>query len=259
MHQKTKQFQTAKNTLELIANNSDEILMQMDVAATTNIDNLKLYFENLRDIYNDIAELTFDSKIDDVLTLRAELTDFLGCFEDNIVYYNCIDKLKRQAAPLLTSFDVYMEQLDQASEYDVRANIKLLELYRKEYTLLAEDILAAKTKPSIIAVTVYRSLINVFENFFNNLQTSISKDSSIYDIIQYMTILDALKYYYVDSVKTDSFYSMMLQTKISNDSERIKSMLDDTSKLDGFDFKKMTQDIKTYQVYLQTLKEECEF
>lgn len=257
MHQKTKQFQAAKSTLQLIANNTDEILTQMDVAASTNIENLQLYFENLLDIYKDIDELGFDANIDTVLSLRAELTDFLGCFLDNILYFNGVAKIKKLADPLVLTFEEYYNELEGAGEFDVRENLTVIKKYRDQFVELSEVILGARTKTSIVAITVYRSLINVFENFLTNLAESIEKDANIYDVIQYMTILDAMKYYYVDSVAAKTFYSMMLQTKITGDVASIKACLDDTQKLDGYDFDKTLSDIKTYKVYLLSLKDEC--
>lgn len=259
MHQATKQFQTAKSTLQLIANNPEEILEQMEVAVNTNLDNLQLYFENLKDIYSDIGDLKFDSKLDDILTLRAELTDFLGCFADNILYYNPHQKIKHQAAALRESVDEHLEELEELSEYDARANLKTLEKYREAYTDLSKLILKSRTRPAITAVTIYRSLVNVFENFFVGLADSIEKDASIYDIIQYMTILDALRYYYVDSVSTHSFYTVLLNTKVTADINDIKACLENTDKLERYDFDKTLQDLKTYQVYLDSLKDECEF
>ena len=259
MHQATKQFQTAKSTLQLIANNPEEILEQMEAAVNTNLENLELYFENLRDIYHDIGELKFDSKLDDILTLRAELTDFLGCFLDNILYYNPHQKIKIQATPLRETVEAHIEELEGLSEYDARANLKTLEEYREAYTNLCTLVLKSRTKPAITAVTIYRSLVNVFENFFAGLTTSIQKDASIYDIIQYMTILDALRYYYVDSVSTHSFYTVLLNTKVTADINEIKECLENTDKLERYDFDKTLQDLVTYQVYLDSLKDECEF
>ena len=257
MHQKTKQFQAAKTTLELIANNSDDILAQMETAATTNLDNLQLYFENIIEIYRDIEELSFDSNIDTVLGLRAELTDFLGCFLDNILYYNAHRKIRTMAHPLVEEFETYYSDLENAGEFDVRENLAIIKKYSTQYTELSKTILTSRTKTSIIAVTIYRSLVNVFENFLDNLTASITKDPSIYDIIQYMTILDAIKHYYVDITSGVSFYSTMLATKISKDILEIKAAMEDTSKLDGYNFDIMAANIKTYKIYLLALKDEC--
>jgi hypothetical protein len=259
MNHKTKQFKTAKSTLQLIANNPDEIMSQMEVAVDTNIENLKLYFENLRDIYGDISELSFDSKIDDVLTLRAELTDFLDCFMDNILYFNADKKIKAQAEPLINKFPEYREELEDVSEFDVRENLYLLNKYSDQFLLLSEIILNKDTKESVTAVTIFRSLVNVFENFFINLKKSIKKDPSIYDILQYMTILDAMRFYYVDSVSEMSFYTILLNTKITSDISNIKECLENTDKLERFNFKKTVEDLRTYQLYLDSIKDECIF
>lgn len=259
MYQATKQFQTAKSTLQLIANNPEEILEQMELAVNTNLENLKLYFENLRDIYADIEALNFDSNLDEVLTLRAELTDFLGCFTDNIVYYNPHRTIQTKALPLFESVGDYLLELEQVSEYDLSQNLTLLGRFQAEYVQLATLILKSRTRSAITAVTIYRSLVNVFENFFASLAESITSDPSIYDIIQYLTILDALRYYYVDSVKTHGFYTIMLNTKVSGDLTEIKDCLENTDKLEHFDFEKMARDLKTYQIYLNSLKDECTF
>ncbi len=259
MSQKQKQFQTAKSTLRLIANNSEEILSQMEVAAKTNVANLKVYFENLRDILNDIEELNFQSNIDNVLSLRAELIDFLNCFQDNIVYYNCTKAIPKKAAPLINGFEEYIQSLDEASEYDVTSNVKIMKKNLEGYRELCILILKSKSEKSITEVTIYRSLVNVFENFLNSLSGSIKQDESIYDIIQYLTILDAMKHYYVDSISQNSFYSIMLNTKISQDTKYLKGCLENTKQLEGFDFAKTLEDIKKYELYLGALKEECLF
>lgn len=259
MSQKQKQYQTAKSTLRLIANNSDEILSQMEVAAKTNISNLKIYFENLREIYNDIEELNFESNIDDVLGLKAELLDFLSCFQDNILYYNCCKAIIKKATPLIDNFEEFYNELETVSEYDAGKNVKAMQAYMDQYRAICELIIKSKTEKSIINVTIYRSLVNVFENFLGNLTESMQKDESIYDIIQYLTILDAMKFYYVDSIKQTSFYSIMLNTKISQDGDYLRSCLENTDELENFDFQKTLEDIKKYELYLGALKEECLF